>query len=69
MSHSNLVVIDQLLTEKSLFKKIIEKFANIFFRVLSAIIILVVHSDTLYYHIGTVVGYFFVYYLSFYCIY
>ena len=56
MSHINLVVIDQLSNEKSLFKKIIEKLANIFFRMFSAVIILVVHSDTLYHHLGT--GYF-----------
>ena len=69
MSHINLVVIDQLSNEKSLFKKIIEKFTNIFFRVFSAIIILVVHSDTLYHHLGMEAGYFLIYYVSFYCIY
>ena len=69
MSHRNLVFIDQLLTEKSLFKQIIEILANIFFRVLSAMVILVVHNDTLYYHIGMVIGYLLVYYLSFYCLY
>ena len=69
MSHSNLVFIDQLLTEKSLFKQIIEILANIFYHVLSAMVILVVHNDTLYYHIGTVIGYLLVYYLSFYCLY
>ena len=50
---SNLVVIDQLLTEKSVFKRLLGKFANIFFHILFARTILVVHNDTLYHHMGT----------------